>query len=81
MDGVFEALPGAWMTCFPIPAGIGFQSGPVPPAVALVRAQLVAVAVGRFIISIGSAPISKRCNVVLPEIVAIGREILPMHCL
>jgi hypothetical protein len=67
------------MTCFPIPAGIGFQSDPVPTAVALVRAQLVAIAVGGLIIGIGSAPISKRCHVVLPEVVAIGREILPMY--
>src|SRR6266516_244860 len=69
-DGVFEALPTAGVAHFPVAAGVDFQSGPVPPTIALVRAQFVAIAVRRLVIGIGSDPISKRCDVVLPEAVA-----------
>src|SRR5262249_33602384 len=49
-DGVFEALPAAGVTRFPVAAGISFQSDPVTTSVALVRTQLVAIAVGGLIL-------------------------------
>src|SRR4029453_892777 len=73
-DGVFEALPGVRMPCFPVAAGVRFQGDPVAPPVALVRAQLVAVAVRGLILRIAHPFASKRGGTVLPELVIIGRK-------
>lgn len=37
-DGVFEAFPGVGMARLPVAAGVGFEYGPVPTPVTLVRA-------------------------------------------
>ena len=66
-DGVFEAVPGVGVARFPVAAGVGFERRPVLPPVALVRAQLVAIAVGGLILRIGRPPADKRRGVVLLE--------------
>src|SRR5919108_2441921 len=75
-DRIFEALPGARMPCLPVATRLGFQRGPVPAPVALVRAQLVAVAVGGLILCISNTFVAKRRAIVLPEVVGIGCEVL-----
>ncbi len=64
------------MPCFPVAAGVRFQGNPVATPVALVRAQLVAVAVRGLILRIAHPFASKRGGIVLPEVVIIGRKVL-----
>src|SRR5688572_13110752 len=71
-DGVLKPLPRAGLVGFPVAPRLGFQGCPVAAAGALVRAQVVAIAIRRFIRLIIRAAAGKGGRVMLPEVREVG---------